>query len=66
MANGRMRKPPRSAYIAERKRTGKRSNIRTSSVGSNDIEGLTRLDQIQPIPVVCSGRLLVAVTTAAW
>ena len=27
MANGRMRKPPRSAYIAERNRTGRRSNI---------------------------------------
>jgi hypothetical protein len=34
MANGRTRKPPRSAYIAERKRTGKRSNIRISGVGS--------------------------------
>src|SRR6516164_7208103 len=27
MAKGRMRKPPRSAYIAERKRTGRRSSI---------------------------------------
>jgi len=27
MANGRMRKPPRSAYIAEWNRTGRRSNI---------------------------------------
>lgn len=51
MVNGRMRKPPRSAYIAERKRTGKRSNIGMPSIGSKDIEGLTRLDQFQPIPV---------------
>src|ERR1039458_7189664 len=51
MANGRMRKPPRSAYIAERNRTGRRSNIRMPNVGLEDIEGLTRLGRIQPIPV---------------
>ena len=27
ITSGRMRKPPRSAYIAERRRTGRRSNI---------------------------------------
>jgi hypothetical protein len=32
MTSGRMRKPPRSAYIAERKRTGRRSNIWESPV----------------------------------
>src|SRR5208282_561126 len=39
MTNGRMRKPPRSAYIAERKRTGRRSNIQMPSVGSKVIKG---------------------------
>src|SRR5664280_1926705 len=68
IANGRMRKPPRSAYIAERNRTGKRSNIRMPNVGLEDIEGLTRLGQIQPIPGRFSQArfsFLVAVTTAA-
>ena len=51
MANGRMRKPPRSAYIAERNRTGRRSNIRMRRCRLKDIKGLTRLGQIQPIPV---------------
>jgi hypothetical protein len=37
ITNGRMRKPPRSAYTAERNRTGRRSNIRTSSAGSRTL-----------------------------
>src|SRR5665647_548292 len=45
MANGRMRKPPRSAYIAERNSTGKRSNIGDAQCRLKDIEGLTRLGQ---------------------
>jgi len=67
MANGRMRKPPRSAYIAERKRTGKRSNIRMPGVDSRDIEGLIRSGQIQPIPVDFAqlGLLVVATATSA-
>jgi len=37
MANGRIRKPPRSAYIAERNTTGRRSNILDPRVGSKGI-----------------------------
>jgi hypothetical protein len=36
MANGQITKPPRSAYIAERKRTGKRSNIRMPGTGAKE------------------------------
>src|SRR6516162_9694828 len=34
MTKGRIRKPPRSAYIAERNTTGRRSNIPDPRVGS--------------------------------
>jgi hypothetical protein len=43
IANGRTRKPPRSAYIAERKRMGSRSNIPGAQCSpQKDFERLNR------------------------